>query len=142
MISVTDDIHIDEGELKFEFIHSSGPGGQNINKVATAVQLRFDVRNSPSLPPEIKERLIKLAGARMTENGVLIIEAKRFRTREQNREDAIRRLMVLIQKAAEKPKIRKKTKPTVIATAARVDEKKRRGAIKRIRGFTPGDWDK
>ena len=126
MIEVTPSIKIDENEIQLDFIRSSGPGGQNVNKVASAVQLRFDVRNSPSLEPEVKERLIKLAGSRMTDDGVLIIEAKRYRTQEQNRFDAIQRLVTLIQKALVKPKIRRATRPTLTAKAARVGDKKKR----------------
>ena len=114
---------------------------QGMNKVATATQLRFDVRNSPSLEPDVKERLIKLGGSRVTDEGVLIIEAKRFRTQEKNRVDAVTRLVAMIQKALEKPKERKKTRPSVTSSAARVDEKKRRGVIKRTRKFNPGEWE-
>ena len=141
MIEVTPSVKIDESEIQLDFIRSSGPGGQNVNKVASSVQLRFDVRNSPSLDPDVKERLIKLAGSRMTEDSVLIIEAKRYRTQEQNRLDAIQRLITLIQKALEKPKVRKATRPSVTAKAARVGDKKKHGEIKRIRRFVPEDWE-
>jgi ribosome-associated protein len=141
MIRITPAIFIDENELDFNFIRSSGPGGQNINKVATAVQLRFNVKNSSTLPIDMKERLIKLAGSRLTENGVLIIEAKRFRSQTKNREDAVQRLVALVIKASEKPKSRKKTKPSVSSKAARVFNKKRRGAIKRVRQYNPDDWE-
>jgi ribosome-associated protein len=141
MIEVTPSVKIDESEIQLDFIRSSGPGGQNVNKVASSVQLRFDVRNSPSLDPDVKERLIKLAGSRMTEDSVLIIEAKRYRTQEQNRFDAIQRLITLIQKALEKPKVRKATRPSVTAKAARVGDKKKHGEIKRIRRFVPEDWE-
>ena len=97
MIEVTSSVKIDESEIQLDFIRASGPGGQNVNKVASSVQLRFDVRNSPSLDPDVKERLIKLAGNRVTEDGILIIEAKRYRTQEQNRFDATERLITLIQ---------------------------------------------
>ena len=133
MIEITNNISIHESELKIDFVQASGPGGQNVNKVATAVQLRFDVLNSPSLPGEIKTRLIKLAGKRMTQDGVLVIEAKRFRTQERNREDALVRFQALVQKATEKPKKRVKTKPTKAAQEARLKEKKRKGEIKRYR---------
>jgi ribosome-associated protein len=141
MLEITPSQKIDESELQFDFIRSSGPGGQNVNKVASAVQLRFDVRNSPSLAPDVKERLIRIAGSRVTEDGVLIIEAKRYRTQEQNRFDALQRLTVLIQKALEKPKVRKATHPSVTAKAARVGDKKRRGQLKRVRRFDPNEWE-
>ena len=132
MIEITPSVQIDERELRIDFIRSSGPGGQNVNKVATAVQLRFDVRGS-SLPEEVKERLTRLAGSRMTSDGVLVIEAKRFRTQEQNREDAIQRFVDLVRKSLVKPKARKKTKPTPAAKEERLKGKKRRGEIKKIR---------
>jgi len=141
MIEITPSIKIDESELQFDFIRASGPGGQNVNKVASSVQLRFDIRNSPSLSPDVKERLVRLAGSRITEDGVLIIEAKRYRTQEQNRLDAIQRLTALVQKALEKPRARKATRPGVTAKAARLGAKKRRGKIKRTRGAIPREWD-
>jgi len=141
MIEITPSTHIEESELRYDFIRASGPGGQNVNKVASAVQLRFDVRNSPSLPPEVKERLLRLAGSRATEDGVLIIEARRYRTQEHNRLDATQRLVSLVQKALEKPKKRKATRPSVTAKAARVGDKKKRGQIKRLRRFDPSDWE-
>jgi ribosome-associated protein len=140
MIIVTNSIQIDERDIQFEFIRASGPGGQNVNKVASSVQLRYDVLNSTSLGQEVKQRLVKLAKNRITGNGILIIEAKRYRTQEQNRQDAINRLITLIQKASEKPKLRIKTKPTITSKAVRVDEKKRRGEIKRTRQSIPDDW--
>lgn len=141
MIEVTPTLKIDESEIQYDFIRASGPGGQNVNKVASSVQLRFDVRNSPSLAPDVKERLIKLAGNRVTEDGILIIEAKRYRTQEQNRFDATQRLITWIQKALEKPKERKATRPSVTAKAARVGDKKKHGEIKRIRRYAPEDWE-
>lgn len=141
MIEVTPSVKIEESELQYDFIRASGPGGQNVNKVASSVQLRFDVRNSPSLYPDVKERLIKLAGSRMTDEGVLIIEAKRYRTQEQNRFDAIQRLITLIQKALEKPKVRRATRPSLTAKAARVGDKKKHGEIKRTRRFDPSEWE-
>lgn len=141
MIKITPAIELDEKELHFEFVRASGPGGQNVNKVSTSVQLRFDVLSSPSLAPEIKERLARLAGSRMTEEGVLIIDARSFRTQEQNREDALRRLQALLERAARPPKMRRATRPSRAAKAARVDEKKKRGAVKRTRQGIPGDWE-
>ena len=132
MIEITPSIKIEENEIQLDFIRASGPGGQNVNKVASSVQLRFDVRNSLSLYPDVKERLIKLAGSRMTDEGILIIEAKRYRTQEQNRFDAIQRLITLIQKALEKPKVRRATRPSLTAKAARVGDKKKRGEIEKI----------
>ena len=137
MLQITPSLSLDEKELSYEYIRSSGPGGQNVNKVATAVQLRLDVTNSFSLPVEIKERLGKLAGSRMTHAGVLVIEAKRYRTQEQNRFDAEQRLVTIIQKALIKPKTRHPTRPSAAARARRLDAKKRRGTIKHIRQTSP-----
>ena len=123
-----------EQEFQLEYIRSSGPGGQNVNKVATAVQLRFDVVNSPSLSEDIKTRLVKLAGKRMTDAGVLVIEASKFRTQEKNREDAIVRLNELVRKASEKPKVRHKTKPTKASKEERLKGKKKRSEVKKNRG--------
>jgi len=133
MIYITPAVSIDEKEIREDFIRSSGPGGQNVNKVATAVQLRFDVANSPSLSQEVKERLDQLAGKKMTETGIIIIDARRFRTQEQNRQDALQRLIRLIRKAVQKPKVRHKTKPTAASRQRRREEKQRRGEIKRLR---------
>jgi ribosome-associated protein len=132
MVEISPSFQIDERELQIDFIRASGPGGQNVNKVATAVQLRFDVRVS-SLPEEVKARLIHLAGKRITSDGVLLIEARRFRTQEQNREDAIRRFVDLVRKSLVKPKTRKKTKPTAAARKERLNAKKRKGEIKKLR---------
>ncbi len=136
-IQITDTIAIDEREIEQKFIRASGPGGQNINKVATAVQLRFDVANSPSLPAEVRERLMGLAGRRITADGVLVIEARRFRTQARNRQDAIERLIALIRKAAEKPKPRRKTRPTRRSQERRLEGKRQRGETKRARGVVP-----
>jgi ribosome-associated protein len=134
-------VKIDESEIQYDFIRSSGPGGQNVNKVATAVQLRFDVRNSPSLPEDVKARLVKLAGARMTADGVLVIEAKRYRSQEHNRLDALDRLRTLIEKAALPPKPRKPTRPTVSSRAARRAAKESRSETKRLRHYNPEEWE-
>ncbi len=133
MIKITSDIAIDEKEIHEEFIRASGPGGQNVNKVATAVQLRFDVRHSRSLPAHVRERLIRLAGRRVSADGVLLIQAQRFRTQEQNREDARGRLLAMIRQAAVKPKPRHKTKPTRAAKERRLESKKRKSRVKSMR---------
>ena len=140
MIEVTSSIKIDESEIQIDFIRASGPGGQNVNKVASSVQLRFDVRNSSSLEPDVKERLIKLAGSRVTEGGVLIIEAKRYRTQEVNRQDAIQRLIAWIQKAAVPAKPRHATRPSGTSRARRLREKRRKSEIKQLRKTDLNDW--
>ena len=137
MLEITPSLQIDERELQIDFTRASGPGGQNVNKVATAVQLRFDV-NASSLPEEVKSRLIHLAGNRMTSEGVLLIEAKRYRTQEQNREDAIQRFVDLFRKALIVPKARKKTKPTQASQEERLKGKKKRAEIKKMRQSK--DW--
>ncbi len=137
MIQVTANIAISESEIREEFIRSSGPGGQNVNKVATAVQLRFDVALSPSLPEDVKQRLWKLAGTRVTADGMLIIEAKRYRTQSRNRDDAMDRLVALIKRATKPPKQRVKTKPTRASKERRLEAKRRRSNIKRSRGERP-----
>ena len=133
MLQITPSLQIDERELQLEYIRASGPGGQNVNKVATAVQLRFDIVNSPALASDIKGRLIRLAGKRVNADGVLLIEARRFRTQEATREDAIQRLVEMIRKVLVPPKPRKKTKPTVASREKRLQEKKRKGEVKKIR---------
>ena len=133
MIQITERIAIDEREIKEEFVRASGPGGQNVNKVSTAVKLRFNVVKSPSLPDDIRARLIRLAGKRMTDKGVLVIDARRFRTQERNRQEALERLVRLIEKASRIPKRRKKTRPSKASKQRRLDEKHRRGEIKRMR---------
>lgn len=132
MIKITSSIYIDESELQFAYVRASGPGGQNVNKVATAAQLRFDITSS-SLRDDIKQRLHKLARNKITSEGILILEAKRFRTQEQNREDAIDRFTKLIQKAAFKPKKRIKTMPTKASREKRLNAKKQRGLLKKSR---------
>lgn len=134
MISVTPQIALDEREIVIETIRASGPGGQNVNKVETAAQLRFDARTSRSLPNDVSIRLQKLAGSRLTNEGVIVITAQRFRTQDANRQDAIDRLVELIRKAAEKPKKRIATKPSKSAKKERVDKKVQRGSIKKMRG--------
>jgi len=133
MIRINNSISLGEDEIQEQFVRSSGPGGQNVNKVATAVQLRFDVARSPSLPGAVRERLKRLAGRRLTGDGVLIIDARRFRTRERNRHDALERLVALVQKAAVAPRPRKATRPTAAAKRRRLEEKVQRGALKRAR---------
>jgi ribosome-associated protein len=133
MIQITSSIAIYESEIQEEFIRSSGPGGQNVNKVATTVQLRFDVANSPSLSDEVRERLISLARSRTTDDGVLIINARRFRTQGRNRRDAFERFVELIRRAAEKPRIRRKTRPTLASKIRRLEDKHRRTEAKNLR---------
>lgn len=133
MFQITPSLHMDERELLFEFIRASGPGGQNVNKVATAVQLRFDITNSPSLASDVKGRLIQLAGKRVNSDGVLLIEARRFRTQEANREDAVQKFIELLRRSLVPPKPRRKTRPSAASREKRLQGKKRKGEVKRTR---------
>ena len=137
MIRITDSISIDDSELTEDFVRSSGPGGQNVNKLSTAVQLRFDVRRSPSLPNDVALRLMGLAGKRLTKDGVIIIIAQSHRTQDRNRQDARDRLIALIRQAAVVPVKRRKTKPTRASREKRLESKKRRGNIKGMRQTKP-----
>jgi ribosome-associated protein len=130
-------IRVDERELEFRFVRSSGPGGQNVNKVSTAVQIRFDVRAS-SLPEQVKIRLLALPGARVTERGILLIEARRYRDQERNRQEALRRLASLVDKAVQVPRRRQPTTPSRAARERRLQSKKVRARLKRMRGQDPG----
>ena len=137
MIRVTPQIELDEREIKETFVRASGPGGQNVNKLSTAVQLRFDARHSPSLPGDVRARLERFAGARLTRDGVLVITAQRHRTQARNRADALDRLIELIRRAAVAPVTRRPTKPTAASRQRRIDSKKRRAGIKRLRRARP-----
>ena len=133
MLRITSRISLDEGEIEERFIGASGPGGQNVNKTATAVQLRFRIADSPSLPVAVRERLVRVAGRRVDKSGVLTIEAKRYRDQSRNRDDALDRLVKLIRKAAEKPAPRRPTQPTAASRRRRLDDKRKRGELKRSR---------
>jgi len=137
-VVVTDRISIPEKEIEEHFVRASGPGGQNVNRVATAVQLRFDAAASPSLPEGVRRRLMRLAGRRLTREGVVVIEARRHRTQEQNRKDALERLTALIRKAAERPRSRRPTKPTRASRRRRLEAKTRKGRLKRLRRAVKG----
>jgi len=133
MIEITPDLRLNEDEVQFDFIRSSGPGGQNVNKVSTAVELRFDAVHSPSLPEDTRQRLISLAKSRINKEGLLIIDAQRFRTQAANRQDALDRLIELICKAAYRPPVRRKTRPTKASKERRLEIKRRRSATKQLR---------
>ncbi|MFO7541619.1 MAG: alternative ribosome rescue aminoacyl-tRNA hydrolase ArfB [Thiobacillus sp.] len=138
MIRVNAQIALDEREIQEDFVRASGPGGQNVNKVSTAVQLRFDVARSPSLPDPVRARLIALAGRRLTQDGVLILLAERYRSQRRNRDDALERLIELIREACEVDKPRRPTRPTLASGKRRLDSKQRRGEIKKLRTAKPG----
>ena len=133
MIKITDDIAIGEEEIKFKFVRSSGPGGQNVNKVSTAVQLRFNVVDSPTLPSDIRSRLMVLAGNRITEEGILVIDAQQYSTQERNRQAAIDRFVNIIKEASIPPKVRRKTKPTAGSKKSILESKRRRSEVKQSR---------
>jgi ribosome-associated protein len=137
VIPVTAHINIDEREIEETFVRASGPGGQNVNKLSTAVQLRFDVRHSPSLPGDVRARLERLAGSRLTRDGVLVIMAQRHRTQARNRQDALDRLVDLIRQAAVAPVKRRRTRPTRASRERRIESKKRRAGVKHMRRSKP-----
>jgi ribosome-associated protein len=139
MLEVTPTLVIEDAELEERFVRASGPGGQNVNKVATAVELRFDAAASPSIPPDVLERLRTLAGSRMTDDGVVVIDARRHRTQAQNREDARERLADLLRQALVKPRRRRKTRPTRSSVEQRIQSKRRRSDVKRRRGGVAGE---
>ncbi|MDX1431159.1 MAG: alternative ribosome rescue aminoacyl-tRNA hydrolase ArfB [Gammaproteobacteria bacterium] len=141
MIDIAPGIAIDEDELEEQFVRASGPGGQHVNKVATAVQLRFDVMRSPSLPDDVRQRLMRIAGRRMSKDGVLVIDARRFRSRERNRADALARLIELVRTAARAPTARRPTRPSLAAKRRRLERKRRRGLLKRGRGQVGSEHD-
>jgi ribosome-associated protein len=134
MIQITPEIAIDESEIQQDFVRSSGPGGQNVNKVSTAVELRFDAVNSPSLPEEVRQRLLMQAKSHITDKGILVIEARQFRTQLANRQDAVERLIELIRHASQKPRVRRATKPTKASKERRLETKRRRSGTKQLRG--------
>ncbi|MBV7331395.1 aminoacyl-tRNA hydrolase [Chloroflexi bacterium TSY] len=138
-LEITPKLSIDEDELTFTFVRSSGPGGQNVNKVSTAVQLRFDLMHSPSLPLAIRQRAAKLAGRRLTEDGILVLTSRQHRTQSQNRARVISQLIDLLRAAAKPPKPRRKTKPTAASRERRLAKKQRRSEIKRNRRPVKGD---
>ncbi len=139
MIAVSPSITLEDSELDFSFLRASGPGGQNVNKVETAVQLRFDVRGSPSLPEGVRQRLERLAGRRLTQDGVLVISAQRFRSQERNRQDALDRLLALIREAEIPPVPRRPTRPTLASRKRRLEAKGRRAVVKELRSSRPRD---
>jgi len=138
MIRINAQIELDEREIQEDFVRASGPGGQNVNKVSTAVQLRFDVAHSPSLPEPVRARLMALAGRRLTQDGVLILSAERYRSQQRNRDDALERLIELIREACEVETPRRPTRPTLASKKRRLDSKQRRGETKKLRTLKPG----
>jgi ribosome-associated protein len=139
MLQITPEIAINENEISEDFVRSAGPGGQNVNKVSTAVQLRFDAAGSPSLPEPVRLRLLEQARGYLTKEGVLIVDARRFRTQAANRQDALNRLMELVRKAAQKPKVRRKTRPTFASKIKRLETKRKRSETKNLRRAKPED---
>jgi len=137
VIRITDQVDLDPEEIEETFLRAGGPGGQNVNKVSTAVQLRFDIRHSPSLPETLRSRAERLAGSRLTKEGVIVITAARFRSQERNREDALARLVELLQRAAARPRPRRATRPTRAAKERRLKSKTERGSIKKLRQRPP-----
>ncbi|MFC1848860.1 alternative ribosome rescue aminoacyl-tRNA hydrolase ArfB [candidate division CSSED10-310 bacterium] len=140
MIFITNSIEINDNDLDLDFIRSPGPGGQKVNKAATAVQLRFDVENATALPDLVRQRLLRLAKNRITAQGILIIEAHRFRSQHRNRQDALDRFVALVRKATEKPRLRRKTNPPPLSKQRRLEKKRRRSQLKRMRR-TPAAQD-
>jgi ribosome-associated protein len=139
MIRINESISLEEKELDWSFVRSSGPGGQNVNKVATAVQLRFDAAHSASLPEAVRGKLLEIAGSKATSEGVILIDARRHRSQELNRKEALNRLIELVRRAARKPKARRPTKPSRSSKKRRVERKRRRGSVKRLRGRVESD---
>ncbi|MFH1137261.1 MAG: alternative ribosome rescue aminoacyl-tRNA hydrolase ArfB [Pseudomonadota bacterium] len=140
MIEIKPGLFLDERDISHDFVRSSGPGGQNVNKVNTAVQLRYDAAGSSSLPEPVRERLLRLAGKKATKDGIIVLDARRFRTQERNRQDALERLVELVRQAAEKPRRRRKTQPSQAARKRRLEAKRVQGLKKQFRR-TPGDGE-